>query len=179
MSTTPLAGDSAVPLPRQSTRVMEYQDIKQRLTRRLRRDRVQGQSGACEELHTWDGLSLDPPPWTPLGLKHCWFPVFQRGSRLPLLSLWDLTSWDLYLNAVMLHSSLCLHGDCVRYVHNCLGLWDVFFSVVVSSRGITTNDFNFVISEWCCNCCSKSANWRRYLEVTWGMIAIGLQLTIK
>lgn len=62
--------------------------------------------------------------------------------------MWDLTSQDLYLNAVMLHSSLCLHGDCVRYVHNCLGLWDVFFSMVVLSYNITTNDFNFVISKW-------------------------------
>lgn len=62
--------------------------------------------------------------------------------------MWDLTSRDMYLNAVTLHSSLCLHGDCVQYVRNCLGLWDVFFSMVVSSYDITTNDFNFVISMW-------------------------------
>lgn len=62
--------------------------------------------------------------------------------------MWDLTSQDLYLNAVTLHSSLCLQGDCVRYVHNCLGLWDVFFSMVVSSYNMTSNDFNCVIRQW-------------------------------
>lgn len=36
----------------------------------------------------------------------------------------------------------------MRYVHNCLGLWEVFFSVVVSPYNITANDFNFVISMW-------------------------------
>lgn len=75
---------------------------------------------------------------------------FQHSERLylPLLCMWGLTSRDVYLNAVTLHSSLCLHGDCVRYVHNCLGLWDVFFSMVVLSYDISTNDFNFVIGIW-------------------------------
>lgn len=66
---------------------------------------------------------------------------------LPLLCVLALTSQDSYLNAV-LHSSLCLHRDCVRYVHNCLGLWEIFFSVVVLSYCIPTNYFNFVISMW-------------------------------
>lgn len=36
----------------------------------------------------------------------------------------------------------------MRYVHNCLGLWEIFFSVVVLSYCIPTNYFNFVISMW-------------------------------
>ena len=58
----------------------------------------------------------------------------------------DLIIRDLYLNAVMLHSFLCIDWICVRFVHNCLGLLKVFFSAVVLPYNINTNDFNFIMS---------------------------------
>ena len=75
MSTTPLTGNSAVPLPHQSTSVMEYRDIKQRLTRDYgvtkSRDRAEPQ-----ELYTWHRLNLDIPLWSVLGFEDYIFPVF-------------------------------------------------------------------------------------------------------
>lgn len=75
MSTTPLTGNSAVSLPHQSISVMEYQDIKQRLTRdngvTQSRNRVRPQ-----ELYTWDRLNLGVLLWSVLGCKHSIFPWF-------------------------------------------------------------------------------------------------------
>lgn len=124
---------------------MEYPGIKQRLTMRLWCYTPQ----ACVPVIDWNQDHSRP------------FQTYRYEKRLalsagsfrhsawflPLLCVLALTSQDSYLNAV-LHSSLCLHRDCVRYVHNCLGLWEIFFSVVVLSYCIPTNYFNFVISMW-------------------------------
>lgn len=144
MSTTPMTGNSAAPLPHFSTRVMEYWDIKQRLTRRQWWDRVQRLSKPLGALHLkW--TQSRPATMKGTGPETVQISIFQIGLLSPLLFVWDLAFSDVYQAAVTLHSSLYLHGDYMRYVHNCLGLWDVFFSMVVSSCDITFV-FNFVIS---------------------------------